>query len=175
MRTNHGQRLITLVLAITTGACAESGQQRAEGGGDSSRIASRASAARDNGNMQGMTGMEGMTGQGGELDSSMAGSPGAVRSQMMAMTGATADGMKAMLPKHRQLVANMIARMNTEMREMQMRADAEWSSVVDSLRTDLVQMPELSASELKGMMPGHMARVTRLQTMHATMMRAMTR
>ena len=89
------------------------------------------------------------------------------------MTGATADAARVMLPKHRQLVANMIARMNGEMRDMQMASDAEWSTTVDSLRTDLVRLAELSDAELTAMMPAHLAQANRLSTMHGKMLGAM--
>ena len=125
--------------------------------------------------MKGMEGMDGMSGQRGTMDSSMSGMPVEMRTHVMTMTGATADVVKATLPKHRQLVANMIARMNGEMRDMQMASDAEWSATVDSLRADLIRLPELSGAELTAMMPAHLARVTRLGAMHAKMMGAMAK
>ena len=89
---------------------------------------------------------------------------------MQVMDGAGADSLHAMMPMHRQLTANMLARMNREMRDMNMAADAAWNATVDSLRHDLTQMPELTRSELESMMPGHHARMTRLMEMHRTMM-----
>ncbi len=86
------------------------------------------------------------------------------------MQGAGADSVKAMLPMHRRMVANMLAQMTGEMRGMHMPADARWTATVDSLRQDLVHMPEMSGAELKAMMPAHMGRVTRLMDTHRTMM-----
>ena len=44
-----------------------------------------------------------------------------------------------MVPEHRQLVANRIAHMNREMRDMNVTTDAKWNETVDVLRKDLVQ------------------------------------
>ena len=96
-----------------------------------------------------------------------------MEAHMRAMESASADSLTALLPGHRQRVANMIARMNQEMRDMNMPADAEWTATVDSLRQDLRQMPEMDATELKTLMPAHHARVTRLSQLHDSMMAAM--
>ena len=50
-------------------------------------------------------------------------------------------------------------------------SNAAWAATVDSLRKDLVRLPELSGAELTAMMPAHMARITRLSEMHQKMMR----
>lgn len=113
--------------------------------------------------MPGMKGMHGMQGMGG----------GDMMAQMHAhmgmMQGAGADRIKGMLPMHRQMLANMLAQMTGEMRDMHMPADAQWTATVDSLRHDLVQMPEMSGAELKAMMPAHMGRVMRLMDLHRAM------
>ena len=92
---------------------------------------------------------------------------------LMSMMSALGEGMKGMLPMHRQMVANMIAKMNGEMRDMKMASNTEWPATVDSVRKDLVRMPELSSAELTALMPAHMARVTRVGEMHQKMMRSM--
>jgi len=84
-----------------------------------------------------------------------------------------ADSMQAMVPMHRQVVGNMLARMNADMRSMNMGADAAWNALVDSIRADVVRLPELSAPELEATMPAHLGRVTRLLESHRVMMRAM--
>lgn len=121
---------------------------------------------------QGMHGMEGMEGMQGMSD--MSGMSAGMMSEMMShlqmMDGARADSMQAMLPMHRQMVANMLAQMNREMRDMGMAADAEWNATVDSLRSDLTRMPEMSGQELQAMMPAHRDRMMRLMEMHRTMM-----
>jgi hypothetical protein len=111
----------------------------------------------------GMEGMEGM--QDGTMEQMAA--------HMQMMDGAGADSLHAMMPTHRQTAANMLARMNREMRDMNMTADAAWNATVDSLRQDLTRMPELTGSELEAIMPGHRARMMRLMEMHRTMMSEM--
>lgn len=130
------------------------------------------SGAPGAGGMRGMSGMQGMNGGVGGMmgDGMMA----QMQTHMRTMQGAGADNMKAMLPTHRQMVANMLARMNGEMRQMHMATDAGWAATVDSLRQDLVRLPELSAAELRTTMPAHLKRVARLGEMHQQMMRDMT-
>lgn len=175
MRLHHGHRVFVTLLVLLAAACTKAENGQAGAAPDSTRSAAGASAANDTGAMQGMSAMEGMPGQQGTMDSAMSGMPDEMRTHMMAVTGATASGVTAMLPRHRQLVANMLARMNGEMRDMQMPSDGEWSATVDSLRADLIRLPELNGAELKAMMPAHLARVTRLNAMHAGMMRGMAR
>ena len=81
----------------------------------------------------------------------------------------TADSVKVMLPMHRQMVANMLSQFDREMRDMNMKADANWDALADSVRSDLTRMPELSAGDLKTMMEAHAARVRRLMELHRGM------
>ena len=115
-------------------------------------------------------------------DTSMANMPGmrsgsgseqtmaAMETQLRSMESATAADMKTRLSVHRPAVANMIAQLDREMRDMNMPADASWNAALDSLRQDLRVMPELSAQALRDMMPAHSARVRRVISMHRAMM-----
>ena len=49
-------------------------------------------------------------------------------------------------------------------------ADSDWSTTMDSVRQDLVRMPEMSEQELRALMPAHRDRVVRLMEMHRSMM-----
>ncbi|HUG39937.1 MAG TPA: hypothetical protein VMM12_05615 [Longimicrobiales bacterium] len=100
---------------------------------------------------------------------------GEMAAHMARTEGMRGDSLMAQLPTHRQLVANMIAQMNREMRQMDMGADAAWNATVDSLREDLVRIPDMDAAELQAMMPEHRARMTRLMEMHRAMMEDMGR
>ena len=93
--------------------------------------------------------------------------------QMRMMANMSADQMKSMLPKRRQMAANMLSQMNTQMRSMNMPANAAWTATIDSVRQDLVRLPEMSAQELKSAMPAHQARMMRLMQMHRDMMKNM--
>lgn len=86
------------------------------------------------------------------------------------MGGIRADSMQAILPDHRQRVGNMLAQMGADMRSMNMAGDASWNALVDSVRADVVRMPELSAGELQALMPDHLGRATRLLEAHGAMM-----
>lgn len=128
-------------------------------------LADADTAAETPGPMQGMQGMDGMQMGGGTMEP--------MRAHMQAMEGASGDQIAANLPQHRQMVANMIAQMNREMREMNMAADREWTSTIEAVREDLKRLPEMSAAELEGFMPEHRQRVSRLMEMHHEMMPGM--
>ena len=96
-----------------------------------------------------------------------------MQAHMRSLHGVGGDSLKAMLPMHRQMAANMIAQMNREMRDMNMAAEAGWTGTVDSLRQDLVRMPEMDGTELQSFMAAHEARLERLMEMHQAMMRRM--
>lgn len=134
--------------------------------GRSEKMADDSAAARaDTGMMPGMPGMQmGDTAMRNQM-----------QSHMRMMEGVSADSMMTMLSMHRMMLANMISQFNTDMRAMNMQPDARWQATVDSLRNDLTRMPELSASEIGRMMPGHSARVMRLMEMHRAMMGGMKR
>jgi hypothetical protein len=116
----------------------------------------------------GMQGMPGMHGQMGGMASS--GMMDEMQQHMQWMMGAGTDSMQVMMPMHRQMTANMLSAMNREMRDMNMTVDSAWSATVDSVRQDLVRLPELSGSELRAFMPAHRERVNRLMEMHRSMM-----
>ena len=118
-------------------------------------------AAPESGSTAGMQGMSGMQTNGMTAE---------MRTHLQAMHGAGGDSLKAMLPVHRQMAANMLAEMNREMRQMNMPADPAWTATVDSLRQDLVRLPEMDVAELQSAMPGHEARLDRLMEMHQAMM-----
>ena len=129
---------------------------------DASEIPAQAEVESSGGmaDMPGMAGMEGM--QGRTLEEMSA--------HMQRMQSANADSIEAVLPRHRQMVANMIAQMNKEMRDMNRATGTEWDATVDTLRADLTQMPEMTGSELQALFPRHHDRVTRLMEMHRKMM-----
>ena len=148
--------LIGLVVALA--ACGSDEPKETAGAGAAD------TAVAEQGGHAGMQGMEGM--QGGGMTERMQG-------HMRMMDGAGAERMKAMMPEHRQMAANMIAEFSREMKGMNMTGDAAWSATVDSLRQDLVRMPEMRADELAGFMPAHEGRLNRLMEMHRSMMATM--
>src|SRR5688500_19157274 len=123
MLTMKSMSLAVLVFAV--GACRQNGDR---------------DASRDTGGRVGTdTGMAGMEGMRGGASAQMMADGGA---HLEIMRTAMGDSMKAMLPMHRQMVANMIAQLDREMRDMNMTGDAAWNATLDSLRQDLRVMPE---------------------------------
>jgi hypothetical protein len=156
MTTYSRVMVIGIAATMILPACRPSNNETASTGQAGS--SARADTA---GGMAGMPGMHGMMGAG-MMDS--------MQTHMRMMDEMTADQIKAMLPKHRQMAANMLSRMNRDMRSMNMPGDQAWNATVDSIRQDLTRMPELSGQELKATMPAHHARMTRLMQMHRDMM-----
>lgn len=89
---------------------------------------------------------------------------------MSMMQGISADSMRSMLPMHRQMLGNMLASFDRDMRQMNMTPDASWNALTDSLRQDNTRLADMNASQLGTFMPQHRARVTRMIEMHRTMM-----
>lgn len=160
MKTQNRIATATFGFSIALGVAACKGEKASDGGGDSAAVAAAAGA-------QGMTGMEGMQGmQGG-------GMMGQMQGHMKMMETTDGDSLKAMLPMHRQMTANMISEMNREMKGMNMTGDAAWTATMDSLRRDLTNLPEMSAAQLRDFMPEHRGRMMRLMEMHQGMMKNM--
>ncbi len=151
--TNYWTRSAAVLLAATSlAACG--GEERAAEETPQTAVAEQPAG--------GMRGMQGMQMGGGMMEQ--------MQAHMQAMEGESAEQFKANLPQHRQMVANMIAQMNREMRDMNMTADQEWNSTIGAVREDLKSLPEMSVSELQTFMPEHRQRVMRLMEMHRGMM-----
>ena len=112
-------------------------------------------------------GMMKMPGMSGMMSMAMMDS---MQASMRRMNSMSPDQMKSMLPAHRQMLGNMLSQMNSEMRSMNMSATPAWNALVDSVRQDLIRMPEMNSVELETMMPAHHGRVTRLMELHQHMM-----
>lgn len=158
------RRLATLALLGATAltACQSNAKARTDSTAPAHEAGSLEGARKDTAHpMASMPGMAGSA-SSGMMDS--------METHMRAMTTAGTDQLKAMVPEHRQMVANMISQMNQEMRSMSMPATAAWTATMDSVRQDLIHLPDMSATDLKVMMPAHHARITRLLQMHRDMM-----
>ncbi|MGH7481388.1 MAG: hypothetical protein ACRELV_04485 [Longimicrobiales bacterium] len=152
--------MLILIAPLLLAACGRRGPDASE------------TAEDDMSDMPGMGAMEDMEGMGGmqEGEGDMMTRMEAHMRMMQRMSG---DSVQGMLSTHRQMAANMIAQMNREMRDMDMPADEAWNATVDSLRSDLVAMPAMSAAELEALMPAHHRRIMRLMEMHREMMSGM--
>lgn len=157
---NARSSLVRRAAPLLAAALLACGRKDAGQANDSTKAAAESSAIKDTGGTPAMRGMM--------MSDSMVAQ---MQSHMRMMDTVRAAGMPAMLGMHRQMVANMISRMTSDMRSMNMTGDAAWTATIDSLRQDLVQLPELSPAELTRAMPAHRARVMRVMEMHRSMMR----
>ena len=141
----------SLVMVVTAACAPEQPERESEG-----------AATQPTDSMPGMPGMGG-TQMSGQMMEEM-------EAHLRQVEGASGEQMIAVMAQHRQMVANLIAQFNREMREMNMATDQEWNATVEALRADLVRMPEMSPQELLALMPEHRQRVMRLMEMHRGMM-----
>jgi hypothetical protein len=66
------------------------------------------------------------------------------------------------LPAHAKLVNGMLTNFETRIRAMHVQTDPAWSSVIDSVRTDLARLPAMTPEALPGFLPQHLNRVMRI-------------
>jgi hypothetical protein len=175
---HHTYRMTGMLLglmALTVSACGKNDQQRA----DSAAAASGSGMMAAPADSSAMGGMGGMAKSGTDSMGAMAGMPGMagmspeMTAHIATMKGADGAKMKTMLPEHRKMVANMLATMNDQMKQMKMSATPAWTALTDSIRNDLKIMPDQSALALASMMPAHEMRVSSLAAMHDGMMNGM--
>ena len=152
--------IVASLAAVIVAACTSKQPPASQ---DSTAAKATADTAKP-GAMAGMAGMQGM------MSPAMADS---MQAEMKKMAAMSPDQMAAMLPMHRQMVGNMLSQMSSDMRAMNMPADAAWTALTDSVRQDLIRMPDMSKTELKQTVTAHHARVTRLMQMHKDMMAKM--
>lgn len=95
----------------------------------------------------------------------------AVRAHMDSMTRMSPERMSGMMAAHDRLMSQMLDRMGSDMRGMQMNADAKWTALVDSVTADLADLPGLQGKALSARMSAHAGRVGRLVAMHEGMMK----
>ena len=155
MMTVGMTRVAVLIFVAAIAGCSSKEKPKAA---DSGTVAPTMSGMKGMDSTGGMRGMQGMAGMSAMMDT--------MQVQMTQMMTGSGDQMKGLLPMHRQMVANMLSQMFSEMRSMNMPADAAWTALADSVRQDLVHLPDMSASELKAAMLAHAARVARLMEMH---------
>ena len=95
-------------------------------------------------------------------DSQVAATVLAVTNDVKALRTATPGAAKGRLPAHEQLVNGMLTNFETKIRAMHVETDPAWTSVIDSVRTDLARLPAMKADSLATFLPGHPKRVIRI-------------
>lgn len=176
---NAGMTVAMTAAIVLVAACAgeqggttdKTGEPSVPGGSSAGAGAAQAPAggADSAGGMQGMAGMQGMSGMSGMGGGNMS----EMHSHMTMMEKVSPDSLKTMLPAHRQMVGNMLAQAGAEMRKMNMQSDAAFSALSDSLRQDLVRLPDLTGAELSRSFAEHHGRMMRYMKAHEEMMKNM--
>jgi len=95
-------------------------------------------------------------------DSSIEATVKAVTNDVVALRNATPAAAAGKLPAHEQLVNGMLDTFESRIRAMHVQADPAWSSVIDSVRTDLVRLPAMPTASLATFLPQHLNRVMRI-------------
>ncbi len=86
----------------------------------------------------------------------------AVTNDVIALRDATPAAAEARLPAHEKLVNGMLTNFETRIRAMHVDADPAWTSVIDSVRTDLARLPAIKSDSIKKFLPAHLNRVMRI-------------
>jgi len=97
-----------------------------------------------------------------ESDSSVDATVAAVTKDVTTLRDAPPATVADKLPAHEQLVTRMLDTFESRIRAMHVTADPAWTSVIDSVRTDLVQLPKLPSASLATFLPQHLNRVMRI-------------
>ena len=163
---NRRMTIASLITLVSLVACAGRDDM-----GDNAPMDEASGQGMPMGGMDSMAAMEGMPAMGAMSSGPMMDQ---MQSRMAMMRGARDDSLAAVMPMHRQMLANMIAQMNREMRDMGMAPDQEWEATIDSLRSDLRTMPEMTPTEMRSGMESHHARIDRIIKMHRSMMEQMS-
>ena len=103
-----------------------------------------------------------MAAPAGKPDSTVEATVTAVTNDVRALQKASAAVAVGKLPAHEKLVTGMLDNFETRIRAMHVQADPAWSSVIDSVRTDLARLPKMNAEALPGFLPQHLNRVMRI-------------
>jgi hypothetical protein len=108
------------------------------------------------------TGSVTMTAPSGKPDSTVEATVTAVTNDVRALQKAPPAVAMGKLPAHEKLVNGMLTNFETRIRAMHVQADPAWSSVIDSVRTDLARLPKMKAEALPAFLPQHLNRVMRI-------------
>jgi hypothetical protein len=106
--------------------------------------------------------MASMTAPAGKPDSTVQATVTAVTNDVRALQKAAPAVAMSKLPAHEQLVNGMLTNFESRIRAMHVQADPAWSSVIDSVRTDLARLPAMKEEALPGFLPQHLNRVMRI-------------
>lgn len=98
----------------------------------------------------------------GKPDSAVEATVAAVTNDVRALQKASPAVAMGKLPAHEKLVDGMLTNFETRIRAMHVQADPAWSSVIDSVRTDLARLPKMNAEALPAFLPQHLNRVMRI-------------
>jgi hypothetical protein len=96
---------------------------------------------------------------------------GMMQAHMDSMTRMSPEQMRATMNAHQSMTSQMLDAMGADMMAMHMAPDSAWSTLSDSVRRDLADLPGLSGQPLKARMEAHAARMQRLMAMHQAMMK----
>ena len=95
-------------------------------------------------------------------DSEVTATVTAVTNDVKALRTATPAAAVGKLPAHEHLVNGMLTNFEKRIREMHVQADPAWTSVIDSVRTDLARLPAMKTDSLAAFLPMHLNRVMRI-------------
>jgi hypothetical protein len=116
----------------------------------------------------GMGSMPGMAPSGGSSTATMIAD---MKVKLADIEKVKPDSLEIVVPGHRAAAAALLSEMNREMAAMQMQGDSRWSAIADSVRQDLIMLPETKGGALSALVAAHKTRMLRMMQMHEDMMK----
>ncbi len=89
------------------------------------------------------------------------------------MDKAGPDSLKALLPRHREVVAALIKNCEDMMRMQKMSPPRKWTKTVADVQQDMLRMASMSAAGVKRAWPDHEQRIRDMLIMRHDMMKSM--
>jgi hypothetical protein len=154
----QGVRRLLVLCGVAFGACGRGAEPKPEGG----------QAAGGTGEMQRDSG-----GTAGHMNMESMRMVPTLRAHLDSMMSLPPARMSQMMAGHERTMSRMMDRMGSDMRGMNMAADARWTALSDSVKVDLSELPGLQGQALSERMKAHGDRVRRLLVMHESMMKDM--
>ena len=98
-----------------------------------------------------------------------------MRAHLDSLAATSPQFAAGMLGMHEAMASRMLDAMGADMTAMGMKADPAWTTLTDSVKQDLADLPALSGRALDARLKAHIDRMRRLMTMHEGMMQTMKR
>ncbi len=143
-------RLCAIAMTAITLACSSPAEKPA---GEQSMVAGSGTS---------LTAVNHTAARGPGADTSIQATVAAVTNDVLGLRSVSPAAAAGKIPRHERVVNGMLTTFESRIRAMHVHADPTWTSVIDSVRTDLARLPAMSSASLATFLPQHLNRVMRI-------------